>query len=253
MRTTTKTVTYYLATDADGIIPDSHKACAPLGLADKVGATIDHPTPCQRLWYDEGPFSYFRTVTAAGEVLADVPNLQTWRLWAVEPLGTTGNWGERHYPYRRLAHRIRVIQEVESWQALGPRGREVLDLIDRQLPSLVRTWAVAFATDPDGVHQAYETWRLCTHHQHTSGTNALTWATDTARRTSRQAAAQTADRLARTVALAAADPFGPGAAHYAARRAEALAAAVLLEDRLTDYVLTALRGGALDQTPTAAA
>ncbi|MFJ2191574.1 hypothetical protein ACIOJE_27195 [Kitasatospora sp. NPDC087861] len=251
---TKKPATHYLATDADGIIPASLAAGTPVNLADAVGTTIDHPNPCQNLWYDETAFSYFRTVTAPGEVLADVPGWPR-RLWIIEPLGTTGTWGGRDSAHRLFAHRIRVVQETESWQALGSRGRQVLDLIDHQLPDLARTWAATHTADPDRVHQAYEDWRLCNSREPeaASGMNAKQMALSVAGSSRCSAALWTVSRLAIDAAHTAADEFGRSAAHYAAMRAEALAFAVLLENRLRDYTLTALRGAALDQALTAAA
>ncbi|MFF8775074.1 hypothetical protein [Kitasatospora sp. NPDC015120] len=74
----------------------------------------------------------------------------------------------------------------------------------------------------------------------TSGRRAVALVGAAARRAHREAADTTLDRI---VIDRATD---------AARAADADRSAAM-EDRLTDYVLTALRGGALDRTPTAAA
>lgn len=67
----------------------------------------------------------------------------------------------------------------------------------------------------------------------------------------REAADTTLRRIAIDLATDAAQ--AAGADRYAAMRAAHLTQAVLTQDRLTDHVLTALRGGTLDRTQTIAA
>ncbi|MFF2183743.1 hypothetical protein [Streptomyces sp. NPDC058155] len=68
------------------------------------------------------------------------------RLWIVEPLGETGNWG---YPYWLLSQQIRVVEETEAWRAFGHRGAQVLTVI-AQLPDLARQWAAQWGRQPRG-------------------------------------------------------------------------------------------------------
>ena len=249
-----KTPTYYMDTTPDGVIPASAHAGTPVSLADAVGQIIDHPNPCKQRWYDESAWSYFRMVKRVGEVLEDVeiwPVAWPVRLWIVEPIGEAGNWGQQHYPYRLLSHQVRVVEETEAWHALGRRGREVLDLIAHQIPDLARRWAADWAADPDSRRQRQETWRLCNSDRCTSGRHARVIADDAARRRRETAAKGWIEQLAAAAAKAL-----PGAdqdaVSYARTRASDLATAVQFEDRLSAYVLDALRGAELD-TPVAAA
>ncbi|WP_407842072.1 hypothetical protein ACE1OC_42735 (plasmid) [Streptomyces sp. DSM 116496] len=183
MTRTPKQPVWYMATPADGIIERSRRL-SPVSLADAVGQVIDHPTPGRRKWFDETPHSYFRMVKSVGEVLEDTGILPTgWpvRLWVVEPLGETGNWGQRHYPYRLLSHQIRVVEETDAWQALGTRGREVLDVIAHQVPALALHWAADWDADPKEVGERRETWRLRGGPDTTSGMKAESLADDAAR------------------------------------------------------------------------
>ncbi|MFD4904195.1 hypothetical protein [Kitasatospora purpeofusca] len=82
----------------------------------------------------------------------------------------------------------------------------------------------------------------------TSGRRAVALAGAAARR---EAADTTLRRIAIDLATDAAQ--AAGADRYAAMRAAHLTQAVLTQDRLTDHVLTALRGGTLDRTQTIAA
>ncbi|MGW4807189.1 hypothetical protein [Kitasatospora sp. NPDC004272] len=243
---------YYLVTGVDGIIPRSADAGFPTDIAAALGTTIDHPNP-GRKWYDDSRFSYFRTVSAPGEVLDDAPELTQWRLWKVQPLGETGNWtlnGRRDDRWRLYAHQLHVVREVDAHLALGPRGRQVLDLLDQELPGLARRWAATYQADPARVEDAHRTWRLCNFVEPAAarGDDAHTNAAYHARNVRRTAALLVAEHLAiRTACAATEEEFGRSAAHYAAMRAKALAAAVLMEDRLSDYVLNSLRGLYLEQ------
>ncbi|GAA2121405.1 hypothetical protein GCM10009759_71080 [Kitasatospora saccharophila] len=243
---------HYLVTGVDGIIPRSAEAGFPTDIAAALGTTIDHPNPGRR-WYDDTAFSYFRTVSAPAEVLDDAPGLAAWRLWEVQPLGTTGNWnenGRRDDRWRLYAHQLQVVREVDAHLALGPRGRQVRDLLDQELPGLARRWAATYQADPARVDNAHRTWRLCTFVEPAAarGDDAHTHAAYHSRNTRRTAALLRAEHLAIKAALAATEEeFGRSAAHYAAMRAESLADAVLMEDRLSEYVLNSLRGLYLEQ------
>ncbi|WP_322872205.1 hypothetical protein [Streptomyces goshikiensis] len=256
MTRTPKQPVWYMATPADGIIERS-RGLSPVSLADAVGQAIDHPTPCANRWFDETPHSYFRMVKRVGEVLEDTRIRPVWpvRLWVVEPLGETGNWGQRYYPYRLLSHRIRVVEETDARQALGARGRDVLDAIDHQLPRLAPRWAADWDADPEAMGRRRETWRLSGGPDTTSGMKAESLADDAARARRESAAQWWIRRLsgdAADRALAGKGAVGGvAAAHYASARAAGLALAVQHQDRFDAYVLGALRGLGLD-TPAPA-
>ncbi|MFJ8017423.1 hypothetical protein [Streptomyces sp. NPDC096339] len=255
MTRTPKQPVWYMATTADGIIERSRRL-SPVSLADAVGQVIDHPTPCRTKWYDETPHSYFRMVKRVGEVLEDTnirPAAWPVRLWIVEPLGETGNWGQCYYPYRLLSHQIRVVEETDAWQALGIRGREVLDVIHHQLPQLAPRWAADWDTDPQRMCERREDWHLWGWHA-TSGMKAEVLANDTARARRESAAHWWIRGLAADAAEHTLTDTGasPAAIHYARGRAANLANAAQHQARFDSYVLDALRGVGLD-SPTSSA
>ncbi|MFG2716413.1 hypothetical protein ACGFX2_38720 [Streptomyces goshikiensis] len=254
-RTPTQPV-WYMATPADGIIERS-RGLSPVSFADAVGDVIDHPTPCTNRWFDETPHSYFGMVKRVGEVLEDTNIRPVWpvRLWIVEPLGETGNWGQRYYPYRLLSHRIRVVEETDAWQALGARGRDVLDTIHDQLPHLAPRWAADWDAEPETMGKRRETWRLCGGPDTTSGMKAESLADDAARARRESAAQWWIRRLAADAAERALTGTGASAAaaHYASARAAGLALAVQHQARFDAYVLGALRGVGLDSPAPAVA
>jgi hypothetical protein len=246
---------YYMATPTDGIIEHSREAGTPISLADTVGQIIDHPNPCRNKWYDESAFSYFRMVNRVGEALEDTGIWPvTWpvRLWIVEPVGDTGNWSPRHYPYRLLSHQVRVVEETDAWQALGRNGREVLDVITQEIPERAVQWAADWAADPKGMHERHETWRLCTFDRSTSGMHAQSLAAGTAGTRRESAALRWIERLAASAAetALAGKGFDQAAAHYAWGRAVDLATAAHIQDQFDAYVLDTLRGVELDKHPT---
>ncbi|MEU5388048.1 hypothetical protein [Kitasatospora cineracea] len=245
-----KQLTYYLVTGTDGIVPRSADAGFPTDIAAAIGTTIDHPNPGRR-WYDDTQFSYFRTVSEPAEVLDDASYLTQWRLREVRPLGNPGNWSEnggRDDRWRLYAHQLHIVREADAHLALGPRGRQVIDLLDHLLSDLVRRWAADYQADPARTDDAHRTWRLCNEPDAAHSDDARSMAHIAARQTHRTAALTATDRLAiQTAVTATEEEFGSRASHYAARRASALAAAVLLEDRLSQYALTSLRGTHLDQ------
>ncbi|MEU6055370.1 hypothetical protein ABZ829_33695 [Streptomyces xanthochromogenes] len=246
-----KPVTWYIVTPADGIIEMSREAGTPVDLAASVGQVIDHPSPCTDKWYDEGPFSYFRMVKRVGEALEDTGVWPvTWpvRLWSVEPLGETGNWGQRYYPYRLLSHQIRVLEETDAHRALGPAGRAVLDVVQQDLPERAVCWAADWDADPEGMRDRKWDWEQCGGPTCGSGrwANSVAMATSHARR---ESAAQTwIEHLARrAVDQALADTDASMWAHcYAYSRATGCAVAAQHQARFEPYVLDALRGVGLD-------
>ncbi|MEV5204399.1 hypothetical protein [Streptomyces sp. NPDC053720] len=251
MSRTRKPVTWYIATPADGIIEMSRQAGTPVNLATAVGDVIDHPNPCRNKWYDESPFSYFRMVKRVGEALEDTGIWPiTWpaRLWIVEPLGETGNWSPRHYPYRLLSHQIRVIEETDAHRALGPAGRDVLDVIRQEIPERAARWAADWDADPEGMRDRQWNWEQCGGPTCGSGQ----WADSLAMAVShnhRESAAQTwIEHLARHAvdqALTGTDA-SMMAYCYAYGRATGCAVAAQHQARFEPYVLDALRGVGLD-------
>ncbi|MEW1678149.1 hypothetical protein AB0O47_33660 [Streptomyces noursei] len=252
-----KPVTWYIATPADGIIEMSRQAGTPVNLAASVGQVIDHPNPCANLWFDETRFSYFRMVKRVGEALEDTSIWPvTWpiRLWIVEPLGETGNWSQRHYPYRLLAHQIRVLAETDAHLALGAGGRDVLDAIAQQLPERAARWAAAWDADPEGMRQRHRNWVHCGGRTCGSGR----WARSVAYATSRSRRESAAQRWIEYLARNTVDQVLDGAdvsltaRLYAHGRATDLAVAAQHQARFDAYVLDALRGVDLDVPAPAA-
>ncbi|MFB7649400.1 hypothetical protein ACFC0S_15920 [Streptomyces sp. NPDC056084] len=251
----TRPTIHYLATRPDGTVPPTSGSAAEyagwtgdpiptVNVSEHIGGTIDHPTP-GRPWYDETPFSYFRTYTRPGELLERVQ----WpaRLWIVEPLGETGNWGGNHYPYWVLCHHLRVVEEAEPWHAFGHRGKQTLATL-AQLPDLAQEWAADWTADPERTRRTYTLWK-----QRVDATHALDWwAFYRAQYSRREAARKTAD----TLALAAVEQAAADATEEAAAairlRARCLIAGQLLFDRIRsgEYereVRGYLLGTALDQ------
>ncbi|MEV7899649.1 hypothetical protein [Streptomyces cyaneofuscatus] len=252
-----KPVTWYIATPADGIIEMSRQAGTPVNLAANVGKVIDHPKPCTNLWFDESRFSYFRMVKRVGEVLEDTGMCPTWpvRLWIVEPLGETGNWDQRYYPYRLLSHQIRVLEETDAHRALGPAGRDVLDVIQQEIPERAVRWAADWDADPEGMRDRQWNWEQCGGPTCGSGR----WADSLAMSVShqrRESAAQTwIEHLARNAVdqVLADTDASLMACCYAYGRATGCAVATQHQARFEPYVLDALRGIGLDSPAPAVA
>ncbi|MER0443139.1 hypothetical protein ABR738_00860 [Streptomyces sp. Edi4] len=231
----TRPTIHYLATRPDGTVPPTTGLPAEyagwtgdpiptVNIAAHLGGTVDHPTP-GRPWYDETPFSYFRTYTRPGELLERVE----WpaRLWIVEPLGATGNWGGKHYPYWVLCHRLRVVEEAEPWHAFGHRGKQALATL-AQLPDLARQWAEEWAANPERTRRTYAPWN-----KRVTDTRALDWwAFFRAQYSRREAALATADRLAVSAVDQAVGAATEEAADAIRLRARCLAAGQLLFDRI---------------------
>ncbi|MDX3069539.1 hypothetical protein PV518_46735, partial [Streptomyces sp. ND04-05B] len=199
-----------------------------VNLADHVGETVDHPSPGLK-WYDDRPFSYFHMYTRPGEILERLEEGWPIRLFVVEPLGETGNWGEDTYPYWRMSHQLRVVEETDAWRAFGHRGAQVLNTI-AQLPDLARQWAGEWAADPDGTRRRYNAWdgRL-------DDTRAVSdWAHFKARYSRRAAGLKTAYTLAGAAAEKTATDAGADTDAVAAisLRARCLVAGQLLHDRI---------------------
>lgn len=253
-----KPVTWYIATPADGTIEKSRRAGTPVNLAANVGQIIEHPNPCRNKWFDESDFSYFRMVKRVGEALEDTAIWPvTWpiRLWIVEPLGETGNWSQRYYPYRLLSHQIRVLEETDAHRALGPAGRDVLTVIQQEIPERAARWAADWDADPEGMWSRKWNWEQCGGRTCGSGrwAESVAFATSYARRES--AAQSWIEHLAQdTVDQALADTDASrGGRLYAYGRARGLAVAAQHQNRFEPYVLDALRGVGLDAPVPAAA
>ncbi len=246
-----KPVTWYIATPADGIIEMSREAGTPVDLSVSVGKVIDHPNPCRNKWDDETRFSYFRMVKRVGEALEDTAIWPvTWpvRLWIVEPLGETGNWSQRYYPYRLLSHRIRVLEETDAHRALGPCGRDVLNVVQQEIPERAARWAADWDADPEGMRDRKWDWEQCGGPTCGSGRWAGSLAMAVSRNR-RESAAQTwIEHLARNaVDQALADTDASMMARcYAHSRATGCAVAAQHQARFEPYVLDALRGVGLD-------
>ncbi|OIJ95423.1 hypothetical protein [Streptomyces colonosanans] len=255
---------HYMVTMPDGTVPPTSGSTGPyttVNLTDHVGQVVDHPTPCKNLWFDESEFSYFRTYTrrGVGEVLersSEWPVQWPVRLFVVEPLGETGNWGGRYYPYWVLAHRLRIVEETDISRAFGPRGEKVLNLIQQQLPELAGQWASEWAADPEGTRARYDAWIT----NRVGRKHALGWVDVKARSARREAAVRQARELASTTAekAAAAVIDDQDAVSFIGRRARCLVAAEMFHDLLRRYdfqreVLAILRGSDLDTNAPALA
>lgn len=191
-----------------------------------------------------------------GEVLEDTGVWPvTWpvRLWIVEPVGDAGNWGQRYYPYRLLAHQIRVVEETDAWQAFGVGGREVLDIIKHQIPERAPRWAADW--DANGMREWRRTWELCGGRNSNSGSWARSIATATTRSRRESAAQRWSERLAGGTVdqvLGGVD-VGSAAISYACSQAADLAIAAQHQSRFDAYVLDTLRGVDLDSAVPAVA
>ncbi|WP_052489853.1 hypothetical protein [Streptomyces sp. 150FB] len=239
MARSSRPVVHYIATRPDGTVPptdnylaryysDQGETIPTVNLADRVGRVVDHPTPGER-WYTDKPFGYFHAYTRPGEILERIEEGWPIRLWIVEPLGETGNWGGDNYPYWLMSQQIRVLEETDSWRAFGHRGAQVLAVL-AQLPDLARQWAAEWAADPEGTRRTYKEWQT-----RVDGTRALSsWAYCRAQYSRREAALQTADQLAGDAAAQAATEAGTDA-HAVALiqlRARCLVAGQLMFDRI---------------------
>ncbi|MFE4019305.1 hypothetical protein ACFXPZ_18115 [Streptomyces sp. NPDC059101] len=179
----------------------------------------------------------------------------TWpvRLWIVEPLGEIGNWSQRYYPYRLLAHQIRVLEETDGHLALGASGRDALDVIQQQIPERAARWAAAWDADPEGMRERYRNWVQCGGRTCGSGrwARSVTYATSRARRES--AAQRWIEYLARDTVdqVLAGTVVSQAASLYACGRATDLAVAAQHQARFDAYVLDALRGVDLDSATVA--
>lgn len=237
----------------------SRKAGTPVNLAPPSATSSTTPTPA--------PTAGSTKVTSRTSAWSSVP-ARPWKTPASGPppgpsgcgswnrLGETGNWSPRHYPYRLLAHQIRVIEETDPHQALGDRGRDVLDVIHHQIPELAAWRAADWTADPDGMSQRLWTWETCA--SLTSGSGQ--WAQSVAGSVShsrREAAAQTwIEGLARNTVDQVLAHTGldvsHGVRHYAYTRAVGQAVAAQHQHRFDPYVLDALRGVDLDAPAPAA-
>ncbi|MFD3920207.1 hypothetical protein [Streptomyces sp. NPDC058595] len=237
----------YIATRPDGTVPPTDNYLAQyarergetiptVNLADHIGQIVDHPSPGQK-WYTDKPFSYFHMYTRPGEILERIEEGWPVRLWIVEPLGETGNWGGHHSPYWLMSQQIHVVEETEAWRAFGHRGAQALTVI-AQLPDFARQWAAQWAADPEGTRRTYAAWE-----NRLTRTRALDWWAHYRAEYSRRAAGlKTADQLADETATQAATSAGADSETLAAirLRARCLVAGQLLHDRIRygDYEKT---------------
>ena len=263
MERSTRPVVHYMATRPDGTAPPTDiysaryarehgKPVTTVNLADHIGQVINHPSPGQK-WYTDKPFSYFHMYTRPGEILERIEDGWPIRLFIVEPLGETGNWGGHYYPYWLMSQQIRVVKETESWRAFGHRGGQTLAAI-AQLPDLARQWAEQWAADPESTHGTYKAWE-----QRVADTLALTdWAFWKARFSRRSAGLTAATQLAKDAAGKAATDAGaaPQAVALIQVRARCLVAGQLMYDRIrTSEYEKSVRGlllGAGLETPVPA-
>jgi len=227
-----------------------------VNLAEHVGRTVDHPTPCRHRWHDESQFSYFRTYTpdAAGEITEHAHHWPVdWplRLFLVEPLGRTGTFS-RHHRYQVLAHRLRVVEETDPALALGPRGTHVLAWLRRDLPEQAPAWAAQHHADPERTAARHDRWLHSSPTDTFLAAEAARWhATQRAHATRRRAALQMAQKLARIAAHTALHEHTPtgGAYDYVQSRARAAVTHVLMADHLENETAATLRGSVLDLGP----
>ncbi|WP_055606677.1 hypothetical protein [Streptomyces prasinus] len=239
MARSARPVVHYMATRPDGTVPPTCNHLAryysglgetipTVNLADHIGQVIDHPSPGER-WYTDKPFSYFHMYTRPGEILERIEDGWPIRLWIVEPLGETGNWGGDFYPYWLMSQQIRVVEETDAWRAFGHRGAQTLAVI-AQLPDLARQWATEWAADPKDTRRTYAAWN-----ERVNDTHALDWwAHYRAQYSRREAGLKAADQLADTAATEAATDAGadPEALAAIRLRARCLVAGQLMFDRI---------------------
>ncbi|MEV5658231.1 hypothetical protein [Streptomyces sp. NPDC052291] len=261
MARSARPVVHYMATRPDGTVPPTdiysaqyHRAqgetIPTVNLADNIGQVIDHPTP-GRKWYTDRPFGYFHMYTRPGEILDRVEDGWPVRLFVVEPLGETGNWGNPYSPYWLMSHQIRVVEETDAWKAFGHRGAQVLAVL-AQLPDLAGQWATEWAADPEGTRTTYKAWE-----KRVDRTRALTgWASCRAQYSRREAALQVANQLAADAAGQAATTAGadPHTVALIQLRARCLVAGQLMFDRIRngeyEQSIRSLLLGAGLETPT---
>lgn len=239
MARSARPVVHYMATRPDGTVPPTdiylaryHRAqgetIPTVDLADNIGQVIDHPSP-GRKWYADRPFGYFHMYTRPGEILERIEDGWPVRLFVVEPLGETGNWGGDFHPFWLMSQQIRVVEETEAWRAFGHRGAQVLAVL-AQLPDLARQWAEEWAADPEGARSTYTAWE-----KRVDRTRALTgWAFCRAEYSRREAGLQAANELAGNAAGQAATEAGadPHAVTLIRLRARCLVAGQLMFDRI---------------------
>jgi hypothetical protein len=239
MARSARPVVHYMATRPDGTVPPTCEHLAryysaqgetipTVNLADHIGKVVDHPSPGKK-WYTDKPFSYFHMYTKPGEILERLEDGWPVRLFVVEPLGETGNWGDDFAPYWLMSHQIRVVEETEAWRAFGHRGEQVLAVL-AQMPDLARQWAKEWAADPEGTRRTYAKWE-----ERVDDTRALTdWAHYRAKYSRRTAGLHTANQLAGDAAAQAATDASaePYAVARIRLRARCLVAGQLMYDRI---------------------
>lgn len=120
---------YYKATQPDGT--DFYSGTVDYAAALANGETLTHPRAEWGAHSEVGlASSYFSVSVAAGDCTGF---LWPCRLFLVEPISP---WRTRG-PYRnkRACLSLRVLEELPAYQAFGPNGQAVADLLDRELPA----------------------------------------------------------------------------------------------------------------------
>ncbi|MEU8695818.1 hypothetical protein [Streptomyces sp. NPDC048665] len=153
-----------------------------------------------------------------------------------------------------LNNQIRVIEETDAHIALGAGGRDVLDVIQQQIPERAARWAADWDADPEGMRERCWSWEQCGGRTCGSGR----WAQSVAYATSHTRRESAAQRWIEHLAGDTVDQFLVGtdvsqaARLYAHGRAAGLAVAAQHQARFDAYVLDALRGVDLDNQAVAA-
>ncbi|MHB6912818.1 hypothetical protein [Streptomyces sp. DB-54] len=154
-----------------------------------------------------------------------------------------------------MSRQIRVLEETDAHLALGTGGRDVLDVIQQQIPQRAARWAADWDADPEGMRERRWNWEQCGGRTCGSGRRAQPAAQATARARRESAAHRWNQRLAGNAVdkVLAASCASPQAVNYARGRAANLAIAAQHQARLDAHVLDRLRGVDLDVPVPAAA
>lgn len=118
-------------------VPVFYKATRPSGRDFRTG-TVDYAGalasgdvvrhPAGGPMVPNQPATYLSVSVEPAETL--IGGWWSCRLFRVEPVGDVLS-GLSASPYKRAVLSLRVIEELPSWQALGPNGRTVVAIIDR--------------------------------------------------------------------------------------------------------------------------
>lgn len=111
--------TYYKATRPDGT--DFRTGTINYAQALAADETLTHP---DAHWNHAS--GYLSISVAPGETL--IGGRWPCRLFTVEPVGEARTVDT--YQHKRAVHALRVVEEVDAWQALGPNGASVAQFIE---------------------------------------------------------------------------------------------------------------------------